>query len=87
MQPVKRQYRGRYHLNIIIEDFGGEKGRKILISDGPANRRENESDIGTVSDESRRIEYMNAHRAVFHARQWIEEEQKARETGISEPIP
>lgn len=30
---------------------------------------------------------MNAHRAVFHARQWIEEEQKARETGLSEPIP
>ncbi len=74
-------------MNIIIEDFGGEKERKILISDGPANQRENEADTGAVSDESRRIEYMNAHRAVFHARQWIEEEQKARETGISDPMP
>lgn len=74
-------------MNIIIEDFGGEKGRKILISDGPANQRENEADTDAVSDACRRIEYMNAHRAVFHARQWIEEEQKARETGISGPIP
>lgn len=74
-------------MNIIIEDFGGEKERKILISDGPANQRENEADTGAVSDESRRIEYMNAHRAVFHARQWIEEEQKARGTGISDPMP
>ncbi|WP_125140464.1 hypothetical protein [Clostridium transplantifaecale] len=74
-------------MNIIIEDFGGEKGRKILISDGPANQRECEADTDAMSDESQRIEYMNAHRAVFHARQWIKEEQKARETGLSDPIP
>lgn len=74
-------------MNIIIEDFGGEKGRKIRISDGSANQLENGADAGAVSDGRQRIEYMNAHRAVFHARQWIEEEQKARETGISDPVP
>lgn len=65
-------------MDIIIKDSGHGLERKILVTDGRDRRPVEATELDNNPSQNQTIEYMNACRALFQAKQSLAEEKGER---------